>query len=226
MNMGRRFLTEAQLAEFREQGYLRVRGLISPDEVEALKADYDRAVRGELSVPQFEGRKKAGLVVQLACPSQHIPGWKEHPYFVKATAIARELLGETMDYAYDQIIFKPAHSNSPTAWHQDAAYWGGDPAAGNHAVTCWLALGPSFPENGCMQFVPGSHLGPLQEHFSMAGESEINEALATHVDDALAVPCPLEPGDASFHHSLTLHCTGGNSSDVPRYGLITHFMPQ
>ncbi len=218
-------LTAEQISQFHRDGYLKVKGLISPTQVEELKADYDRALRGEISVPQFEGRKKEGPVVQLACPVQHIPGWREHDYFGRALAMARELVGPEQDYAYDQIIFKPPHSNSPTAWHQDAAYWGEEVKTGRQAVTCWLALGPTFPENGCMEFVPGSHRGPLQEHFSIAGESEINEALATVVDDRLAVPCPLEPGDASFHHSHTLHCTGGNVSEVPRYGLITHFMP-
>lgn len=218
-------LTPEMIEEFHAKGYLKVKGLISPDQVEDLKVDYERAVRGEITVPQFEGRKKEGPVVQLACPSQHIPGWQEHPYFRKALAIARQLMGDDQAYAYDQIIFKPPHSNSPTAWHQDAAYWGGDKADGKQAITCWLALGPTFLENGCMQFVPGSHLGPLQPHYSIAGLSEINEALATDVDSALAVPCPLESGDASFHHSKTLHCTGGNISDVARYGLITHYSP-
>jgi ectoine hydroxylase-related dioxygenase (phytanoyl-CoA dioxygenase family) len=74
-----------------------------------------------------------------------------------------------------------------------------------------------------MQFIPGSHKDGVQEHFSLAGQSEINEALATHADACRAVACPLEPGDASFHHSRILHYTGGNLSDIPRYGLITHF---
>ena len=140
-------------------------------------------------------------------------------------AVAQQLLGPAQEYRYDQIIFKPPHVHSITAWHQDAAYWGGWPGDGKDAVTCWLALGPAFVENGCMQFVPGSNLGPLQEHYSIAGKSEINEALATDVEEGLGVPCPLEPGDASFHHSMTLHYTPGNYSDVPRFGLITHFMP-
>jgi len=218
-------LTPAHHAEFQKNGYVVVRNLITPEQVAELRADYEKAVRGEIPVPQFEGRKKEGAVVQLACPSQHIPGWAEHEYMKRCLAVARELLGENQNYAYDQIIFKPPHSGSPTAWHQDAAYWGGDAHEGKEAVTGWLALGPAIPENGCMQFVPGSHLGPLQPHYSIAGQSEINEALTTDVDDALAVPCPLEPGDASFHHSLTLHYTGPNESEIPRFGLITHFMP-
>ncbi len=34
-----------------------------------------------------------------------------------------------------------------------------------------------------------------------------------------AVICPLEPGEVSFHHGLTLHASQPNSSDDRRIGL-------
>jgi ectoine hydroxylase-related dioxygenase (phytanoyl-CoA dioxygenase family) len=77
-----------------------------------------------------------------------------------------------------------------------------------------------------MQFIPGSHLGSVQDHHSIAEKSDIANALATHADVSQAVAIFLEPGDASFHHCRTLHYTGSNQSDVPRHGLITHFIPQ
>jgi len=68
-------------------------------------------------------------------------------------------------------------------------------------------------------------LGAVQPHFDVSDRSEINNALATNADASQAVSCPLAPGDASFHHCRTLHFTGGNTSDTPRHGLITHFFP-
>jgi ectoine hydroxylase-related dioxygenase (phytanoyl-CoA dioxygenase family) len=48
--------------------------------------------------------------------------------------------------------------------HQDAAYWPplqSDTAAAN----CWLALSNISKENGCLRYVPGSHLEPeLRRH--------------------------------------------------------------
>jgi ectoine hydroxylase-related dioxygenase (phytanoyl-CoA dioxygenase family) len=48
--------------------------------------------------------------------------------------------------------------------HQDAAYWPplkSDTAAAN----CWLALSNVTKENGCLRYVPGSHLEPqLRKH--------------------------------------------------------------
>jgi ectoine hydroxylase-related dioxygenase (phytanoyl-CoA dioxygenase family) len=217
-------LTQAQISDFWRDGFVVVRNLITPQQAEELRADTDRALRGELQVPEFGTNKVRGRVVQLANPSQHIPGWQKHAYFHNALAAARQLAGDDVDYRYDQIIFKPPHTPSVTDWHQDAGYWKGH-GGEDRALTCWLALSPAFLENGCMQFIPGSHTGEIQPHGDVAHRSEINDGLATYADAAKAVACPLSPGDATFHHCRTLHYTGGNSSDVPRYGLITHFFP-
>jgi phytanoyl-CoA hydroxylase len=217
-------LTREQVDAFHRDGFLVVRQLITPAQVEEIRADYDRAVHGEIPVPEFEGKHQRGKVVQLSNPSHYIPGWQEHAYFQNALSVARQLLGDDLVYWYDQIIFKPPHAGSPTDWHQDAGYWK-EGSGANRAVTCWLALSPSFLENGCMQFIPGSHLGEIQPHFDVSDRSEINNALATTADASRAVACPLAPGDASFHHCRTLHYTGGNTSDTPRHGLITHFFP-
>jgi len=218
-------LIPSQIEEFHRNGFLVVRNLITSEEIEELLASYEKAVSGEIEVPTFGGDKPQGGVVQLAHPSRHIPGWREHAYFKSALSISRQLLGEDLAYNYDQIIYKPAQTRGETHWHQDAAYWKGSEAE-ERGVTCWLSLGESFRENGGMQFVEGSHLSPLQEHFSIAAESQIANALATHVDASQAVACTLRPGDASFHHCRTLHYTGHNESDVPRHGLITHFAPE
>ena len=112
---------------------------------------------------------------------------------------------------------KPAHYPAETDWHQDAGYWQ-DRSGSGRAVTCWLALTPAWRENGGMQFIPGSHRGPIQEHYSIAERSEINGALATAADERKAVAVSLEPGDATFHHCRTLHYAGGNATATPRYG--------
>ncbi len=216
-------LTSKHRDDFERGGYVVVRNLITAQEVDALVSDYGRAVAGDIDVPGFDGPRAEGPMIQLGNPSQHIPGWQQRPYFSAILAAARFLIGEDVVYWYDQLIYKPPHSPSQTYWHQDAAFWGDDPQQDFRAVTCWLALSRALPENGCMQFIPGSHRGNVQEHRDVSDRSEIANALATDVDPTAAVLCPLVPGDATFHHQRTLHHTAGNTSDVPRRGLITHF---
>jgi ectoine hydroxylase-related dioxygenase (phytanoyl-CoA dioxygenase family) len=215
-------LSASQIEAFGRDGFVVVKGLIDAGQVRELLADYDRVLRGEIEVPAFGDRRVEGSMVQLANPSQHMAHWRDHAYFRRALAAARLLIGPDAAYQYDQLIMKPAHYPAETDWHQDAGYWQ-DRNGSDRAVTCWLALTPAWEENGGMQFIPGSHRGPIQEHFSIAERSEINGALATTTDNRKAVAVTLEPGDATFHHCRTLHYAGGNATGTPRYGVITHF---
>ena len=215
-------LSESQVVAFHRDGFAVVKGLIEAGQVRELLADYDKVLRGEIEVPAFGDRRVEGSMVQLANPSQHMAHWRDHAYFRRALAAARLLIGPDAAYQYDQLIMKPAHYPAETDWHQDAGYWQ-DRNGSDRAVTCWLALTPAWEENGGMQFIPGSHRGPIQEHFSIAERSEINGALATTTDNRKAVAVTLEPGDATFHHCRTLHYAGGNATGTPRYGVITHF---
>jgi len=220
-----RELTAEELQHYQEHGYVVIPGLITSELVEELLGDYQNALDGKFGDLRFEGRRVAGTMVQLRRPAEHVPGWKEHAYMKNALSVARQLEGPKLDYAYDQIISKPAGCKGETAWHQDSGYWKDQ----DQAVTCWLALGEVFAENGAMRFIPGSHLGELQEHTDASEHSQINNALETKVSAQVAeqeVVAPLHPGDATFHHCRTLHRTTGNSSDIARCGLITHFFPK
>jgi ectoine hydroxylase-related dioxygenase (phytanoyl-CoA dioxygenase family) len=220
--MNSQLLTEKQHDDFQTNGFVIVRDLIDAAQVQELLADYDKVLAGEIVVPAWGDDHIEGKVVQLANPVRHVPGWKEHAYFQHALTIARELMGTETDYAYDQIIYKPPHHPAETQWHQDAGYWR-ESRGSDTAVTCWLALSPAWKENGGMQFIPGSHRGEILDHHKVSDRSEINQALETQVDGDQAVAVSLQPGDATFHHCRTLHYTGGNFTDTPRYGLITHF---
>lgn len=215
-------LPDSMVRDFNQNGFILVKNLISPEEVQELVVDYEKAIRGEIPVPTFGDDHVKGRMVQLANPSQHIQGWQQHVYFQRALAVARQLIGEDVEYMYDQIIMKPPHHPAETPWHQDAGYWRSTKGS-DRAVTCWLALSKAWKDNGGMQFIPGSNHGEIQDHHNVSDRSEINDALETKVNSAKAVAVSLEAGDATFHHSRTLHFTSGNFTDVPRYGLITHY---
>ncbi len=215
-------LSDNLINRFHDRGFIKVENFINHSQVEELVCDYDQAASGKIHVPISGSDHVKGRMVQLVNPSQHITGWQIHAYFLQAWNVAKQLIGLDAAYAYDQMIFKPAHHPAEVPWHQDAGYWRKTRGSDN-AVTCWLALSPAWKENGGMQFIQGSHRGKISEHYSVAHRSEMNGALETKVDTSQAVAVSLEPGDATFHHCRMLHHTGGNYTDIPRRGLITHF---
>jgi len=111
---------------------------------------------------------------------------------------------------------------APTPWHQDEAYW--DPGLEYHSISVWMPLQEATLENGCMQFVPGSHKLPVAPHRSIGNDPRVHGLeIASDVDVSGAVACPLPPGGATFHLSSTLHYAGPNTTDTPRRAYILGF---
>lgn len=125
----------------------------------------------------------------------------------------------------DHAILKPPSSKSlPTPWHQDEAYW--DPNLQYESLGVWVALQPVSADNGCMQFLPGSHRTfdvlphHTQNHNPRIHGLEVDEP-ADFVKNV--AQCPLPSGGATFHHCRTLHYTGPNQSSGPRRAYTLQF---
>ncbi len=119
-------------------------------------------------------------------------------------------------------IIKEPHSPSHVSWHQDLTYWG---LSHDDQVTMWLALSVADEKSGCMRMIPGSHTQGRVEH--EIGDDENNVLLQSQtvhgVQESQAKFCPLNPGEASFHHGWTLHASMPNHSDDRRIGVNVQY---
>ena len=213
---------------FWKQGFVVVPELIDSALLHDLREDYYKAIGGEYGELKYGGRSKAGRQVQIPVKPGSVPQWEHHPYRRNARAVAEQLMCRKLHFRYGQIIMKPPRYPARVQWHQDGHYWQGRAKSIAHnSCTCWLALGPVFPENGSLRYIPGSHRNGLLDHKDVADITEFDNAReAVGFDESLAVAVSLNPGDAVFHHSLMLHASGGNTSEIPREGLTSHFMPE
>ena len=217
-------LTAAEIAQFRDDGFVVLREFIPADMLAELREGYDAATRGECDVDGWNQKIVRGDIMQLGMPNAHIPGWQGHPYLHLIVAVGKQLLGDDIEYRYDQLIFKPPGNSVELLWHQDAGY--GWPGKANHrSATCWLALSAATEEMGSLHFLPGSHKEGIAEHIDATYKNPVGGALEVDVDASKAVVVEYGPGDASFHHGRTLHYSRGNSTDQPRRGLSTHLWP-
>ena len=218
-------LSEAQIAEFHERGFVHVHEFIPHEMLVELRAGYDAATRGEYDVDGWNQKIAAGDILQLGMPNTHIPGWQRHEYLMRIVQVGKQLLGDDIEYKYDQLIYKPPGSEVELLWHQDAGY--GWPGKANYrSTTCWLALSEATEEMGSLQFMPGSHKEGIAEHVDATYKNPIGGALEVMVDQDKAVVVEYGPGDVTFHHGRTLHYSRGNSTDQPRRGLSTHLWPE
>jgi hypothetical protein len=221
-------LTAEEVARFHDHGFLALRSFISADEVLRMRAIYDRLFAsraGRAEGNQFdlagtdEDDSEARLP-QILKPSQYAPELLQGETIARVEAVLAELLGPAAQRGGDHAINKPPRQGVETPWHQDEAYW--DPAFTYHTVSIWIPLQEATVDNGCMHFIPGSHLGEVIPHQPIGGDPRVHglEAVPGSVDVAAAVACPLPPGGATIHHSRTVHYASANKSDDYRRAYI------
>jgi ectoine hydroxylase-related dioxygenase (phytanoyl-CoA dioxygenase family) len=124
-----------------------------------------------------------------------------------------------------QLIRKPSTSTitANVGWHQDEDYWTG--WWEGEVFTCWLALSDVTIEAGPVRFVRGSH------HWGFLGGGNFFlpdlEASTSHQRVPAGAtweeaPAVIPAGGASFHHRLTLHGSGPNTSGSHRRSYAVH----
>ena len=109
------------------------------------------------------------------------------------------------------------------AWHQDYSYWTRTKPVAH--LTCWCGLDEANKENGCLQYIPGSHKWGLLPKPVIAGELEgIKDFLNEEQKEQFSHPrfAEVKAGEAVFHHSLTLHGSGANKSSKPRRAFVVN----
>ncbi len=126
------------------------------------------------------------------------------------------ILGPDAEFLSEKVVFRDAHEDGASPWHQDYPYW-----RGRHKVSLWIAPDDVTPENGCLRLIPGSH------HAEVA-HARVRSAhgFGTRVeglDGEGAISAPLEAGGAIFFHDLTLHASHPNRTGGDRWAVITTY---
>jgi len=132
-----------------------------------------------------------------------------------------QLLGGAFRHFHDQLFCKPADHGGVVAWHQDYSYWTWTKPMAH--LSCWIGLDDATPENGCLYFVPGSHIWGLLPVTGLAGDmdavrSVLNDEQLAGFDNRVANP--LKKGEASFHHPLMMHGSYENRSNRQRRAIV------
>jgi ectoine hydroxylase-related dioxygenase (phytanoyl-CoA dioxygenase family) len=222
-------LNEIEIEFYHRHGYLSLSAITTPEEIRGLRGLYDRlfsAGKGReegdwIDLTGTEAEGMASTLPQIMHPARYAGELKETLYWANAAAIARQLLGPSAEFQFDHAINKPPRTGAATPWHQDEAYW--DPALEYSALSIWMPLQEATLDNGCMQFVPGSHQLGVQPHHHIGNDPQVHGLEIDQIDATRAVACPLPAGGATIHSSRTLHYTGANLSDQPRRAYILAF---
>jgi ectoine hydroxylase-related dioxygenase (phytanoyl-CoA dioxygenase family) len=223
-------LTKDQIQFFHREGYLVLDSIVPPEEVERMREIYDKLFANKAGRAQGEffdlggtdEKGKQEALPQMMNPSRYAPEIAVGQFRVNALAIAKQLLGAQAEFKQDFAICKPPGSPVPTPWHQDNSYL--DPKFDHNNINIWIPLQPANLENGCLHFIPRTHLSlDVLPHHSINNDPRIEGLECDQVDLAKAVAAPIPPGGATIHHTRTLHYAGPNKSANPRRAYILEF---
>lgn len=220
-------LSDDQIEFFHTNGYLAGIRLLSDEQIEALRTEL-----ADLSDPNHPGHNLFyefhsnestdpsttlfhALGAWRIAPGFHDLLW--NPAFLMPAA---QLLGGAVRFWHDQLFCKPAHHGGLVAWHQDYSYWTRTQPMAH--LSCWIGLDDSTRDNGCVHYMPGSHLWNLLPITGLSNDMRAIEGVLTVEQEAQFKPVPIElkKGECSFHHPLMVHGSYENKSDRPRRGAV------
>ena len=207
-------LTKTELQAYQQDGFLLIRSVFSPSEVDIFLREADRMVDYT-----FQTCLNLNLDANYNLRFELLPNgqpWKIDPFIsaslLLATVVADRRLMDRLSSIYDgdegvlfkdKPIFKPADSHGNEV-HQDYNWWQGFPKS---LLTVAVVLDQISRENGCTEFRTGYQQGFM--HQSNTFDGQINPdwiAKQQHIYAEMKV------GDIAIFSCFTPHAAVANKS--------------
>ena len=218
-------LTQEQKDFFDANGFLRLEQVFSPAEVDALSRELDEVIH-TFCVPSrgWEGpwRKhylkgdeelKAQLVAIHELP-YYSAAWARAVLKERLVEAVSDLIGPEVELHHVTLHAKAPEYGTPFPMHQDYPFYAHESGAYLDAL---VHVDAASEENGCMQFLAGSHkLGPL-EHV-LEGSPHLPPEQYRLED---AVSCPADAGDVLLFSIHTIH--GSDLNRTPHWRRLVRF---
>ena len=224
-------VSDDDLRRYREDGYLLVRGLYDPDEIGILRETAEKSPALQSHVMALNDAN--GGVSKLT--SWWIAGADLFGAFSRSPRIVdrvERLMGFGVYHYHSKVMLKEPKVGGAWSWHQDYGYWYNAGYLYPHMMSCLVAMDGARRDNGCLELLRGSHKMGRIEHVLTGDQAGADRTRVGWALEAFErVHAELEPGDALFFDSLTLHASAQNKSLRPRWSLIccytaTHNTPR
>ena len=189
-------LTPQQVAHFETFGFLVLRDVFTPEEMDTIERECNEIMKEVRGGAPFDGTERQAVQ----------PFFERRPFTNtlmdddRIYSIAEDLLGP--DFVLDQ-----SEGNlhvGDTEWHGGTS-WG---------ILPWIKIGfhlePLTRDTGCLRVIPGSHLiGETDLYAPLTGRMEAGEVFGMPQSEIPCVALECEPGDLIVFTENALHASFG-----------------
>lgn len=218
-------ITQADADFYKENGYLHVKGVFSPEEVADMRDAVERIIQRAAKTKFDSNSAWQGDYIppeelkKLVLKGFHDVHYHEavftralcHPNMV---AILKLLIGPNVQVHHSKMLVKPPERGAAFPMHQDYPYF---PHANHTMMAGSIHLDDADLENGCISVIPGSHKQGSLPH---VGAHYLNHK---EYPLSMGTPCPAQAGDVLFFNYLTIHGSDMNRSSRPRRNVLIQY---
>lgn len=199
---------EDAVRRFERDGFVHLRGFVPPTVLAELTAALEAVAESEPDDnPLSQGDMR--FVSNVYRRSAVVRDFAASPAVVE---LVSRFGGTDLWLRWDQAVWK--NPGAPTfPLHQDNGYTQLD----HRHLQLWVALTPSFPENGGLLVCPGAHRSALPHR-------RVGDHVETSPPGEL-VPISAEAGDAVLFSSFLPHATTPNTTGTPRLAYVAEYLP-
>ena len=210
-------LTEDEISQYHENGFLMIYDAIDPCALENLINDFDKWLlessnHSKSFGKQMDGRPRFSLEAghskekpalrRVASPVELSESYLEIMRNGKAVDAVCQLIGLNIKFNNSKINSKQPGTNTKVKFHQDFMF---EPHSNDDLITVLFFLTEVTLENGPLVVVPGSHLGPLYSHWhNGVFTGAVSEDVALNAQRQ-AVTCHGPAGSACLMSTRLLH---------------------
>jgi len=220
-------------SQYEEAGFVSFDNAFTPSHVaELLDALFQLTVRELPEKTQLQFENLAAGKIESMPPEERLDYVRKLMWFVdldprieamayepRLLRIVEHILGAEAEMFQEMALLKPPGIGREKPWHQDHAYF--NLPDGTKVVGVWIALDDTYPENGCMHFLPGGHrAGPIP-HFNRRDWQICDTDI---LSQGQAVATPLHAGGCLIFDGLVPHGTPHNRTNTRRRALQFHYV--
>lgn len=223
-------LTQAQREAYFRDGFIALEGFVDREWLDRLWEVTDGFVEESKGITQSDAKfdvepdhtAENPRLRRLSWPVGHHETYWEFASRGPIVDAAEDLLGPDVVFHHSKLNFKWSGGGEEVKWHQDFPFY---PHTNPSVLAIGLYMSDVDEAMGPLGAIPGSHEGPVYDHYNDAGEWV---GALRPADDALlekdkAIYMNGKAGTITIHHVRTVHGSMPNNSPRMRPLLINAY---